>query len=232
MDGEVAVRGDEYERVVYAGSGLEELGRGATGPTILELLESWWDQAVADPRVGEPSAASLATYDDATDLPDNRILLIKDFDAHGLRFFTNRDSAKGHQLAATPNAALVMLWHPMFRQVRFRGHVEQTDPAEDLEYWSSRPHASQVASWSSRQSAPVDRREDVTAGFESAEARFLDVDVPLPETWGGYRLRPVEVEFWVGMPARLHDRVLWRSTDGTPHPLDSPERWTLQRLQP
>ncbi|KAA9393156.1 pyridoxamine 5'-phosphate oxidase [Kocuria coralli] len=226
------MRSEEYGRVVYSGSGLEGLGSGDTKTTVLELFESWWAQALADPRVGEPAAASLATFDAAGGLPDNRILLIKDFDAGGLRFFTNLDSAKGRQLETTPDAAAVMLWHPMFRQVRFRGPVERTTRDEDREYWVTRPQASQLASWSSSQSAPVASREAVTAGFAAAESRFRDTEVPLPEQWGGYRLRPAEVEFWVGMPARLHDRVLWRTSDGRPRPLDSPDGWESQRLQP
>lgn len=226
------MHGDEYQRIVYTGSGLETAAQSGAGPTPLELLEQWWADAVADPRVGEPSAATLATYDVDRGLPDSRILLIKDFDAEGLRFFTNRASAKGRQLDGTPAAAVTMLWHPMFRQVRFRGPVEKTSRDEDLAYWKTRPRESQIGSSSSHQSQPVESRDTVTGGFTRAEENFRNAQVPLPLTWGGYRLRPVEIEFWVGMPARLHDRVQWRSTGDQPRSMNSHDGWTVQRLQP
>lgn len=222
----------DYERIVYTGSGLESVAPAVPGPTILQLLEQWWADAVADARVGEPSAAGLATFDPQRGLPDNRVLLIKDFDANGLRFFTNRASAKGEQLGRCAAGSAVMLWNPMFRQIRFRGPVEPTSHEEDLDYWLTRPRESQLGSWSSHQSQPVGSREEVTGGFQEAEHRFRDQPVPLPPTWGGFRLRPVEVEFWVGMPARLHDRVLWSTHDHQPAPLDSRDGWRLQRLQP
>lgn len=226
------MHGQEYERIVYTGSGLEHVGQHPGGATILTLFEQWWADAVKDPRVGEPAAATLATYDAASQLPDSRILLIKDFDADGLRFFTNRASAKGRQLARSPGGSVVMLWHPMFRQVRFRGPIEPTSRDEDLEYWATRPRESQLGSWCSRQSAPVDSRGTVTDQFQAAEEQFRNSSVPLPPTWGGYRLRPVDVEFWVGMPGRLHDRIQWHTLDDTPHPLTAQDAWHVQRLQP
>ncbi|MDO5619056.1 pyridoxamine 5'-phosphate oxidase [Kocuria sp.] len=221
---------DDYQRIVYTGTGLETAGTGADGSTPLTLLDQWWSAAVADPRVTEPAAATLATFDVERGLPDSRVLLIKDFDAEGLRFFTNRASAKGRQMTATPAASITMLWHPMFRQIRFRGPVEQTTAEEDLAYWRTRPRESQIGSYSSAQSHVVDSREQITRHFEEVERAYRDVDVPLPATWGGYRLRPVEIEFWVGMPARLHDRVLWRAQ--RPQRMDSNQGWSVQRLQP
>ncbi|NKE09437.1 MULTISPECIES: pyridoxamine 5'-phosphate oxidase [Kocuria] len=221
---------NDYQRIVYTGTGLEAAGGTEPGPTPLTLLEQWWEAAVADPRVTEPAAATLATFDVGTGLPDSRVLLIKDFDAQGLRFFTNRASAKGQQLETTPAASITMLWHPMFRQVRFRGPVEQTSRDEDLAYWQTRPRESQIGSSSSHQSQPVESREQVAQNFQKVERAHPDGEVPLPTTWGGYRLRPVEVEFWVGMPARLHDRVQW-SAD-RPLPMDSNHGWSVQRLQP
>lgn len=223
---------NDYQRIVYTGTGLEDIGQPGQGPTPLGLLEQWWSAAVADSRVAEPAAATLATFDVQRGLPDSRVLLIKDFDADGLRFFTNRASAKGQQLTTTPAASITMLWHPMFRQIRFRGPVEPTTRDEDLAYWQTRPRESQIGSSCSDQSRPVDSREQVVRNFLAVERACADGPVPLPATWGGFRLRPVEIEFWVGMPARLHDRVQWRSQGDHARPMDANQGWSVQRLQP
>lgn len=226
------MRSHDYERRTYQGSGLEGLDPEAPQISCLSLLNRWWIDAVADERVSEPSAAALATYDQPNGLPDSRVLLVKDFDADGIRFFTNRESVKGVQLATSPVAALTFLWHPMFRQVRVRGQVEQTTREEDLEYWMSRPRESQLASSSSAQSQSAGTRSAVLAAYQMAEKEYAGSEVPLPANWGGYRLHPLEVEFWVGMPARLHDRVVWSRTAEGPGRLDTNEGWSCQRLQP
>lgn len=226
------MRSAEYNRLTYLGAGLEALDPAAPAATCLELLELWWAEAVADDRVSEPSAAAFATYDATSQLPDCRILLVKDFDRLGVRFFTNYQSSKGRQLSAVPGAALTLLWHPMFRQIRLRGPVEPTTAEEDLAYWRTRPRESQIASSVSVQSQLVGSRAELIEAVQAAETRFQGAEVPLPDQWGGYRLRPVEVEFWVGMPARLHDRIRWCCEQGIPLPLDQKEGWECARLQP
>jgi pyridoxamine 5'-phosphate oxidase len=224
---------DPIARRAYVGAGLEE-EIVASLPTTppLQVLEQWYADAVADPRVVDPAAMVLATVD-AGGRPDARTLLLKALDARGLAFYTNLRSAKGRQLAANPWAALVLPWHPMYRQVRVRGRVEQVPEAEAADYYASRPRDSQIAAWASRQSAPIGSRADLEALVAEQQGRWADVEqVPLPPFWGGYRVRPPEVELWVGHPSRLHDRVAGLSTDGEPARLDDAGAWRVERRQP
>lgn len=201
----------------------------------LPLLADWYAAAVADERVAEAAATVLATVD-ADGHPDARTVLLKGLDARGAELYTNLGSTKAAQLAATGWASLVLLWHPMYRQVRLRGPVEQVTREESAAYFATRPRGSQVASRASRQSQPLTTRAELVEMVEVEEARWPDTgsptDVPLPDYWGGYRVRPVEVEFWVGQPSRLHDRVRYSCNGSEPAPLDDPDAWTQVRLQP
>jgi pyridoxamine 5'-phosphate oxidase len=175
----------------------------------------------------------LATVD-AGGHPNARTVLLKGLDAAGAEFYTNLGSTKGTELAEAPYAALVLLWHPMFRQVRLRGPVEPVTRAESAAYFATRPRGSQLASRASHQSQPLGSRAELVAAVEAEEARWPDtgsgLDVPLPDYWGGFRLRPVEVELWVGQPSRLHDRVRYAAAPGAR--LDDERAWTRTRLQP
>jgi pyridoxamine 5'-phosphate oxidase len=199
----------------------------------LALLQDWYAAAVADERVVEAAAMVLATVD-RSGHPNARTVLLKGLDARGAEFYTNLGSTKADELAGTPYAALVLPWHAMYRQVRLRGPVEAVSREESSAYFASRPRGSQVASRASHQSQPVAARDDLVAAVEAEDARWPDTgsatDVPLPEYWGGYRVRPVEVEFWVGQPSRLHDRV--RYSASAPAPLDDETAWRTTRLQP
>jgi pyridoxamine 5'-phosphate oxidase len=220
---------DPRARIVYSGSvlPLTDLPRQP-----LPLLREWYADAVADPRVTEASAMALATVD-AAGMPDVRMVLLKGLDPLGFTFFTNLGSAKAAQIAANPVASLALLWHPMYRQVRVRGVVRMLERAEAEAYFSTRPRGSQVGAWASQQSQPVTSREDVERAFAEAEARWAGVDeVPMPPFWGGYRVLPVAVEFWVGQASRLHDRLAYRTVDGAPRRLDDGAGWVSTRLQP
>jgi pyridoxamine 5'-phosphate oxidase len=220
---------DPTLRRVYEAPGLGDDLPAAPLP----LLAEWYAAAVADDRVDEPAAMVVATVD-AAGRPNARTLLLKGLDARGAEFYTNLGSVKAAELAVTPYAALVLPWHAMYRQVRLRGPVEAVSREESAAYFATRPRGSQVASRASHQSQPLDRREDLVAAVESEDARWPETgapgDVPLPEYWGGYRVRPVEVEFWVGQPSRLHDRVRYTAAERTA--LDDPAAWTRTRLQP
>lgn len=220
---------DPTARLVYDGDVLADV----TDDAPLALLERWYTEAVADERVDEPGAMVVATVDDEG-RPDARTVLLKGLDADGLVFFTNTGSAKGRQLGRTPYAAVVLLWHPMYRQVRVRGPVTPTPPEIAAEYFARRPRGSQVATRASRQSRPIGSRAELEALVAAEDARWPDTgssdDVPTPGTWGGYRVRPDVVELWVGQRSRLHDRVVYtRTADGG---LDDPDVWTRTRVQP
>jgi pyridoxamine 5'-phosphate oxidase len=220
---------DAQARLSYAGGPLPA---DLTGSAPLALLRSWYADAVADPRVDEPNAMVLATVD-AAGMPNARTVLLKGLDAAGFTFFTNLESAKGREIEASPVASLVLLWHPMHRQVRVRGTVLPLPEPEAATYFATRPRDSQVAAWASRQSQPLGSRSELERAFAEADSRFADRDqVPLPPYWGGYLVQAVEVEFWVGQASRLHDRLAYLARDGSPRHLDDEAGWTTVRRQP
>ena len=220
---------DPTARLTYAGEPLGDQVSGAPLPWVAR----WYKEAEADERVVEPGAMVVATVD-AEGRPDARTVLLKGLSAQGFTFFTNTRSAKGHQLADTPYASLVLLWHPMYRQVRARGRVEQTSAEDAARYFASRPRGSQVATRASRQSQPIGSRSELEARVAAEEARWPDTgspdDVPAPSSWGGYLVRPDVVELWVGQRSRLHDRLLFVRTG--PGNMDDPRSWRTSRLQP
>ena len=181
---------------------------------------AWWELAVKDAVLAE--AMTLATVDD-DGVPDARMVLLKGFDDAGFRFHTNYESAKGRQLDAAGSAALVIYWREVDRQVRLRGAVERLSAEESDEYWRTRPRESQLGAWASPQSERIASREELDEAVAAADARFAEVEVPRPEHWGGYLLRPEVVEFWQGQVGRLHDRFRYeRNGDG----------WKIERLAP
>jgi pyridoxamine 5'-phosphate oxidase len=203
-----------------------------TAAAPLTTLSRWYEAAAADDRVVEPGAMVLATVD-ADGAPNARTVLLKGLDARGLVFFTSTASTKGRELAADARASVVLLWHGMYRQVRARGAVEPVSREEALAYFTSRPRGSQVAAWASAQSHPLATRQDLLDAVAAVEERFAGLDeLPLPDSWGGYRVRPVEVELWAGQRNRLHDRWVWTVRDGRPAPLDDAGAWQGGRRQP
>jgi pyridoxamine 5'-phosphate oxidase len=151
------------------------------------------------------------------------MVLLRGITDEGLRFFTNYESAEGDELAASPRAAVVIYWREMDRQVRARGAVERLPEAASDEYFASRPRESQLGAWASPQSEPLGSREELDARMEEVTTRFEGARVERPTSWGGFVLRPDEIEFWQGQVARLHDRFRYRRAG---------DRWTLERLAP
>lgn len=187
------------------------------------LFAEWFAQA-RESELNDPNAMALATSD-PTGLPDVRMVLLKDADSAGFVFYTNVESRKGTELAANMQAAGVLHWKSLGRQVRFRGPVEQVTDAEADEYFASRARDSRIGAWASSQSRPLADRDVLDTDVRREAMRFADGEVPRPPFWTGFRVRPVYVEFWTNMPFRLHDRlVFWR---------DSPESaWEQGRLYP
>ena len=188
----------------------------------LRQFAGWFAQAAAA-GVRAPEAAALATA--TTDgLPSVRMVLVKQADADGFVFYSNYESRKGAELAANPHAALVFYWDPLGRQVRVEGRVERTSAAESADYVRSRPRASQLSALASPQSAVIEGRGQLEARVGELAARYERAELPLPDSWGGYRLLPQTFEFWQHREDRLHDRLRYtRGRDG---------RWQLGRLAP
>jgi pyridoxamine 5'-phosphate oxidase len=186
-----------------------------------EQFAHWLEDALAA-GVRLPNAMTLAT---ATEQGRSsaRIVLLKSFDHEGFVFYTNYESHKGKELASNPYGALVFYWGELERQVCVTGTVGRVTDDEADEYFSSRPLGSRLGAWASRQSEAISAREVLDEALESAAARWPDGDVPRPEYWGGFRLAPVEFEFWQSRPNRLHDRFLYTPVDAG---------WSITRLSP
>jgi pyridoxamine 5'-phosphate oxidase len=189
----------------------------------IALFKAWFaDAKAAEPN--DPEAMALATVD-ATGLPDVRVVLLKAAGENGFVFYTNEQSAKGGELASNPKAALVMHWKSIRRQVRVRGLVERVGAAEADSYFATRSRPSQIGAWASDQSRPLDSRATFEARVAEVEKRFDGKEVTRPPHWGGYRIKPVQIEFWMDQPYRLHDRVKFTRNDAG-------AAWQKTRLYP
>jgi pyridoxamine 5'-phosphate oxidase len=184
-------------------------------------FQRWFEEAT-ETGIALPHAMALATAD-AEGRPSVRHVLLRGIDRRGFVFYTNRESRKGRELAANPQAALVFFWTSLDRQVSARGPVEPVSDEESDAYFASRPRDAQIGAWASHQSEPLDSREALDARVREAEAHHAGAEVPRPPYWGGYRVVPDEFEFWQGRRHRLHDRFVYRR-DG--------EGWTIRRLSP
>lgn len=199
------------------------LTRDDLDPDPIGQFSDWF--AAAAEVMPLPEAMTLATVD-PEGRPDARMVLMKGSGQDGFRFFTNYDGVKAGQIDASGNAALVFFWAPLDRQVRVRGTVRRLDGQASDAYFASRDRASQIGAWASPQSQPLaDDREALERLAEEAAAKFEEGEVPRPENWGGFIVEPLEIEFWQGRGARLHDRFVYRRT--------APDAaWTITRLAP
>jgi pyridoxamine 5'-phosphate oxidase len=187
-----------------------------------QLFAVWFEEAArAEPA--DPNAMTLATVD-ADGMPNARMMLLKEVDERGFVLFTHASSAKGHELAACPRAALVFHWKSLKRQVRVRGLVEPASASEADDYFSSRPRQAQIGAWASRQSTPLESRSVLEAAVASYAAKYPDA-VPRPPHWCGYRIVPRAIEFWHDRSFRLHDRIVFERTRAG-------EPWSKTRLYP
>lgn len=199
---------------------LPPLRRSELREDPVAQFAAWYERALAE--VPLPEAITLATVD-ADGRPDARIVLLKAFDADGLRFFSNYGSAKASQLDASGYAAVVVYWRELDRQVRARGPIERLAAEDSDAYFATRPRDSQLGAWASPQSSAIGGREQLDDAVREAEQRFGGGEVPRPPHWGGYLLRPDSIEFWQGQVGRLHDRFRY-VRDGA--------GWRVERLAP
>ena len=200
-------------------SGLDEASASADP---LEQFGTWMADVVAA-GLPEPTAMVLATVS-ASGRPRARTVLLKSYDSAGFTFYTNRTSRKGTDLAQVPRACLLFGWHAIYRQVIIEGTVTPLTTAQSEPYFRSRPRGSQLAAWASRQSSVISSRAELESRHEQLAARWPDTaQIPMPEFWGGYRVVPEIFEFWHGRVNRMHDRLRYRSQDGS---------WVIERLAP
>jgi pyridoxamine 5'-phosphate oxidase len=198
-----------------------ELNRSDLHQDPFQQFELWFQQA-CNAEVQEPNAMVLATAS-AQGEPLVRTVLLKYFDRDGFVFFTNYESRKAQHIHENAHVALLFLWLPLQRQVQITGLAAKIPIAESLNYFVTRPRGSQLGAWCSPQSSTISSRQVLLQEFEKAKQKFLDREIPLPPSWGGYRVVPNRFEFWQGRSNRLHDRFLYvRQND----------EWEIQRLAP
>ena len=188
----------------------------------IKQFERWWQEAI-ESQIEEVNAMTLATAD-ANGIPHARIVLLKGYDETGFVFYTNYQSKKGNDLTQNPHACLVFFWKELERQVRIVGTVERVTTEESDNYFLSRPEESQLGAWASEQSTTITSRLALEQRFEQVKNEMKDKPMSRPPHWGGYRVKPNEIEFWQGRPGRLHDRLLYT--------INEAGFWKIDRLMP
>jgi pyridoxamine 5'-phosphate oxidase len=187
------------------------------------LFAEWFAEAVkAEPN--DPNAMSLATVDESG-LPNVRMVLMKGYDADGFVFYSHIASQKGRELAANPKAALLFHWKSLRRQVRIRGLVSAVTDAEADAYFATRPKQAQIGAWASKQSQPLESRFAFEQAIALVAAKYVIGEVPRPLGWSGWRVAPLQFEFWHDRAFRLHDRIEFRRAGADQH-------WSKTRLYP
>lgn len=191
-------------------------------PDPIQQFEHWLQQAI-DGQLQDPTAMTLATANSQGEI-SQRIVLLKNVDAQGFVFYSNYASHKAIDIAENNKVSLHFPWHILERQVKIQGVAKKISSSESLSYFLSRPRESQLAAWSSDQSQRISSRDALMMQFNAMREKFKNGSIPLPDQWGGYRVKPISIEFWQGGADRLHDRFLYS--------LDHDDKWTNERLAP
>ena len=201
---------------------LHSLNEDDVAESPIAQFQRWWDDAEKS-HIDEMNAMTLATVGH-DGMPEARTVLVKAFDENGFVFFTNYNSAKSKQLDFNVNCCLLFFWKELERQVRINGIAEQISMKESIDYFDSRPDGSKIGAWASPQSLVVAGKAWLKETFDYYTERFKHGKIPKPPHWGGYRVKPIRIEFWQGRPSRMHDRILY--TSGTKG------EWKIERLAP
>jgi pyridoxamine 5'-phosphate oxidase len=198
------------------------LSETSIDPDPIRQFEQWWQEAI-DAAIDEVNAMTLATAS-ADGIPSARIVLLKGFSKDGFVFFTNYESYKGKQLEENPRASLLFFWKELERQVRITGIVQKVSEGESSSYFYSRPMLSQIGAITSPQSTVIESREWLEKRYDELQSKLTEDTIQRPAHWGGYIVKPVQIEFWQGRPSRLHDRIEYSVlNDGD---------WKIERLAP
>lgn len=203
----------------YTKGGLD---RADLADDPLVQFKSWMEQTIKS-GIPDPNAMTVATVD-ANGQPSQRIVLLKNLDEKGFVFYTNLNSRKAQELKQNPKISLHFPWHFIERQVKICGIVEPLSAIDVLKYFVTRPRDSQLGAWASQQSRPISSRALLMQQFETMKNKFSKGDIPLPDFWGGYRVKPHQIEFWQGGAHRLHDRFEYN--------LQADNTWRVERLEP
>ncbi|KAI3364924.1 hypothetical protein L3Q82_001104 [Scortum barcoo] len=202
----------------------------------IKQFGNWFDQATKCPEIGEANAMCIATATEDGH-PSARMVLLKGYSNEGFRFFTNYESRKASELESNPYACLVFYWEPLNRQIRIEGKVERIPFQSSCDYFHSRPKSSQIGAVVSRQSTPVPNRDYLRQKNAELEEKYKDTEVPMPDYWGGYIVKPFLIEFWQGQTNRLHDRIVFTKPKDGESELGEFQHaaeggWVYQRLSP
>jgi pyridoxamine 5'-phosphate oxidase len=204
----------------YGEAGLETLPDNP-----FEAFAIWLKQAHENTIIVEANAMVLSTLTNDSQI-ETRTVLLKDISEDGFTFFTNYDSRKAHAINLNPSVSLLFPWYAMERQISISGIAEKISETESDEYFSTRPWGSQIGAWASQQSSPLATRAELEQRFEGASKKWPEgTVVPRPPHWGGFRVTPLQIEFWQGRYSRLHDRLRYERANTTAD-------WELNRYYP
>mgnify|MGYP002700502138 FL=1 len=197
----------------------EGLSKEELSPDPFLQFEAWFKEANETEPI--PNAMSLATVNHSGS-PMMRTVLLKLFDDNGFVFFTNYKSRKAEQISENPNVAVLFNWVALERQVSINGVAEKVETSESLKYFMGRPRGSQLGAWVSDQRSVLSSRKILETKLDEIKRKFGENEIPLPEFWGGFRIKPKRFEFWQGRPNRRHDRFFYSKIDD--------ESWKIERL--
>ncbi len=208
----------DYRRSYTKGSLLES----EISNNPFDLFSNWFEEMELQSEALEVNAMTVSTIGD-DGFPKNRVVLLKEYDEDGFIFYTNYTSDKGVALLQNNHICLSFFWPALERQVIIKGIAEKSSEEKARQYFNSRPRGSQLGAWASNQSSEIASREVLEKSIHELETRFEGKDIPKPDFWGGYLVKPVSMEFWQGRASRLHDRILYEKIS---------DSWNVKRLAP